>query len=72
MSGYFLPGGMDLVWIYLLRRSTAEKGVLVRRRVKFVEHDAVDGRTAAGHARAAPVPRPGEWAGEKTADGLVR
>ena len=22
MSGYFLPGGMDLVWIYLLRRST--------------------------------------------------
>ena len=27
MSGYFLPGGTDLVWIYLLRRSTAKKGV---------------------------------------------
>ena len=30
MSGYFLPGGTDLVWIYLLRRSTAEKGVFLR------------------------------------------
>ena len=47
MSGYFLPGGTDLVWIYLLRRSTAEKGVL-----------ADPGARLHPHTLTHPPPRP--------------